>query len=181
MFSLIPPRPRAAAPERWDTRRRGTRGDAAIITVFFILTILIFGAITLTTVVIANLRGTRDIAASSQALYAADSGTEYGRSFAAWVAPGTTPCTTANDVNFGALNATFDVFVLGEESPPRTDFPDPAPLVGNLNPPPLCPALVDIQTGNRQLCVTAFGDARGKIVRRRVNADTNAPIAGSCR
>ncbi|MDP3685348.1 MAG: hypothetical protein Q8R32_00785 [bacterium] len=133
--------------------------------VFLILTALLLGATALVVLSIGNLRGVGNIAVSSQALYAADTGIERGIDDYRWNDPRTPErgCTTQPNVPVGG-SAAYDLTVVGV---------DPG------RPPGGCPTFQELSEGRRALCVQAIGKTRGGSVRRRVTNDTVPPGANN--
>ena len=130
---------------------RSSRGDTSVLLVFLILTALLLGATALVVLSIGNLRGAGNIAASSQALYNADSAIERGLSAYRWSNPNSPTCLNEENT-FDRLRVHSDLN--------RTD----CPLPSQLGDPP----------GGRALCVEAIGKARGGLVRRRVTNDSDS-------
>lgn len=128
------------------------RGDTAVLLVFLMLMVLVLGATALTVLSVVNLRGARNIAESSQALYAADTGVERGLSDYWWSNPLFPVCTREDDVPVGNT-AAYTITVRADDGS--------------------CPTLPNLQDGARALCVEAIGKVRGGLVRRRVTNDAN--------
>lgn len=166
---------------------RRQAGATSILFVFLLLTIILLGAIVISVLVIANLRGTRDIVVSTQALYAADTGIELGRTHAEWAVVFDAPdnpddngdnnlCTVLDDADVagisgvapGLADARFDLVVTGDPAQPFSDSPA-ATVDDGVN----CPSLEELIAQTRALCMTAIGHVRGGTVRRRINNDTD--------
>ncbi|TSC64569.1 MAG: hypothetical protein G01um1014106_66 [Parcubacteria group bacterium Gr01-1014_106] len=134
------------------THTSSSRGDTSILLISLLLIVLVLGATALTVLSIVNLRGAGNVAESSQALYAADTGVERGLSLYWWSNPLSPTCTQEDNVPVGDA-ATYQLTV-------RSDTDS-------------CPTLLDLQGGVRALCVEAIGKVRDGEVRRRVTNDTN--------
>ena len=126
------------------------RGDISVLLVFFVLSVLLLGAMALTVLSVGNLRSTGNVVVSSQALYAADTGIERGMADYRWSSPNTPTCTRVDNVAVGT--AAYQLVVQADNGS--------------------CPRVSDLQTGTRALCIEATGKARGGTVRRRVTSDS---------
>jgi len=121
--------------------------------------IVVLGAVTLTTLSTAALRRAGDIVASSQALYAADTGVERGLHDYLWSDPLRPACTkVTNEALPGG-----SLYALVVQSDRGT-----------------CPTLTELQSGVRALCLEVKGAVRGGTVQRRVTNEVRLAGALAC-
>ncbi len=164
---------------------RSERGDISIVLTFIVLTVLTLSGMVLAVLAIRNIRGSQDIQASSDALYAADTALEAGLTHYHWSVPydaGEVPpniCTVASNVVIpGQPGVTYDIVVTGDPAPvvtePNGSEDDGTDGAGRER----CPTQDEVRNRTRALCITAIGEARGGSVRRRIQYDTDA---SSCR
>lgn len=140
---------------------QSSRGDTSVLLTFLILAALLLGATALTVLSIGNLRGAGNIAASSQALYAADVGVERGLNDFRWTRePEGDPRLRCSNLDNEVIQpgTSYQLFVHSDEG--RSGCPRFSELQGN---PP-----------QRALCIEAIGKTRGGAVRRRVANDTDS-------
>lgn len=130
-----------------------SRGDSSILLVFLVLSVLLLGAMALTVLSIGSLRSAGNISASSQALYAADTGIERGVADYRWSDPNAPTCTTIDNVAVGS--AVYRLVIQADDGS--------------------CPKPVDLENGTRALCVEAVGTLRGGSIRRRATSDSFDP------
>lgn len=140
-------------------RCREARGDASLLSVFLILAVIIVGAMTLAVLVVGNLRGVRDIGASSQAFYAVDTGIERGIYDYYWDVNGPGDPTTCT------VTPPGDVSVADQPDVRYQLIVSGGPLSDG------CPTVQQLVDGSRVLCMEAIGKVRGGLVRRRVTND----------
>lgn len=145
--------------------RNSSRGDTSILLVFLTLSVLVLGATVISVVAVGNLRGARDVVASTQAFHAVDTGIERGLYDYHWdtngeTVPDTETCTVpplADQPVAGQTDVTYDLTVEGRDAG------------GNAT---ACPTIQEVQDGTKALCMEATGKTRGGAVRRRVTNDS---------
>lgn len=130
------------------------RGDASLLIIFLTLAAVLLGATSLTLLALGNLGRARDIVASSQALYAADTGVERGLYDYFWSTPQAPTCTAGDTVLPTTPAVAYRLAVRADDGS--------------------CPSLLAVQTGTRALCIESRGIARNGAVQRRVASDTVA-------
>lgn len=163
-----------------DQRKRGSRGATSIFFVFLVIAVITVGAMVIAFLSVANLRGARDVVATTQALYAADTGIELGRTHAEWdvdLDGDGNLCTILNDAPVSGITGTvarltdtaFDLVVTGDPRP-QDPFPEPNDTLDDN-----CPKADELTASSptRALCMTAIGHVRSGLVRRRIDSDTD--------
>lgn len=148
-------------------------GETSIVLTFVILAMLTLGGVVLAVLALGGLRGARDIRASTEALYAADTAIEMGLTHFVWSVPydgdDTNFCTMQADVPIvGRPGVSFDIIVTGDPAPVILE-PDRTEDDGTK-----CPTTeAEVRDGTRELCITAIGKARDGAVRRKIQYDTD--------
>lgn len=152
---------------------RSEAGETSIVLTFVILTILTLGGVVLAVLALGGLRVARDIRASTEALYAADTAIEMGLTHFVWSVPydagESSPnfCTVQASVPIaGQPGVSLNVIVTGDPAPEALE---PNGTEDDAN----CPTQAEVQEGTRALCITAIGKARDGAVRRKIQYDTD--------